>query len=257
MDWRGVAVALVVVAAGCGSVVGGGDEPEPAVRSPETPSPTLTPAPVPEVTATPVTLPPGVTGASVTDTAALYAAHRDYLRGRSYTLRVRVEAGSQRSERLFGVETPTRYYRHDLLPGRNFTRFADGDRVYVRTAIGGNELFASSDDVDPPTAHTVRLSKAFLQLAEVDVAETLVDGRLHYELSGSYPVHPTVESLHDVTVRAVLSPQGFIRSLNVSYVATGGNSPTNVSRSFAYSDIDTTTVERPPWVDREFNDTGE
>jgi hypothetical protein len=43
--------------------------------------------------------------------------------------------------------------------------------------------------------------------------------------------------------------------LNTSYVATGGNRETNVTRSFAYTDVDSTTVERPDWVDREFNDT--
>jgi hypothetical protein len=253
MNWRGVAVALAVLVAGCGSVVGGAGGP--GERGADTPAPTLTPAPVPEVTETPVTLPPGVTGDRVTDATALYEAHTAYIRGRSYTLHVSVDVDTGSSERLFRVETPTRYYRRDLLPGRNFTRYADGERVYVRTAIGGNELFASSDDVDSPTAHTIRLSKAFLQLDDVRVAETLVDGRLHYELTGSYPVHPAVDSLHNVTIRAVLGPQGFIRSLNTSYVAVTAGSRTNVTRSFAYSDVDSTTVERPAWVAREFNDT--
>ena len=183
------------------------------------------------------------------------SAHTDYIRGRSYTLHVRVEVDTGSSERLFRVETPTRYYRHDRLPGRNFTRYADGERVYVRSAIGGNDLYASSVEPDRPSAPTIRLSKAFLQLDDVRVAETLVDGQLHYELTGFYPVHPAVDSLHNVTIRAVLGPQGFIRSLNTSYVATGGNRETNVTRSFAYTDVDSTTVERPDWVDREFNDT--
>jgi len=252
MDWRGVAVVLAVVVAGCGSYVGG-----PGEQGADTPAPTLTPVPVPEVTETPVTLPPGVTGDRVTDATALYEAHTDYIEGRSYTLHVSVDVDSGSSERLFRVETPTRYYRHDLLPGRNFTRYADGERVYVRTTIGDNELFASSDDVDRPTAHTVRLSKAFLQLDEVRVAKTLVDGELHYELTGSYPVHPAVDSLQDVRLRAVLGPQGFVRSLNASYVAVSAGSRTNVTRSFAYTDVDSTTVERPAWVDREFNETAE
>jgi hypothetical protein len=252
MNWRGVAVALAVVVAGCGSVVGGAG---PGGQGADTPAPTLTPAPVPAVTETPVTLPPGVAGNRVTNATTLYEAHTDYIRGRSYTLHVRVEVDSGSSERVFGVETPTRYYRHDRLPGRNFTRYADGDRVYVRSVLGGNDLYASSDDPDRPSAPTVRLSKAFLQLDDVRVAETLVDGELHYELTGSYPVHPTVDSLRDVRIRAVLGPQGFIRSLNTSYVAVSAGTRTNVTRSFAYTDVDSTTVERPLWVEREFNES--
>jgi len=258
MNWRAVAVVLSLVLAGCGSVVGGNGSAG-AADSDEasTPTPTLTPVPVPEVTTASPTLPPGVTGDSVTDSAALYDAHTAYLQGRSYTLEVRVRADETRSERLFRVETPTRYYRRDLLPGRNFTRFADGETIYTRTAIGDNELFARSDDVDAPSAPTIRLSKAFLQLEEVRVAETLVDGRLHYELTGSYPVHPTVETLRNVTIAAVVHPAGFIRSLNVSYVAARGGTETNVTRSFAYSDVDATTVERPAWVDRVPDDEAE
>jgi hypothetical protein len=249
MNWRAVAVVVSLVLAGCGSVVGGNGAAE-ASDSVSAPTPTLTPVSVPEVTTASPTLPPGVSGDSVTDSAALYDAHMAYLQGRSYTLEVRVRADEVRSERLFRVETPTRYYRQDLLPGRNFTRYADDETVYTRTAIGDNELFARSDDVDRPSAHTIRLSKAFLQLDEVRVAETLVDGRLHYELTGSYPVHPTVETLRNVSIAAVVHPAGFIRSLNVSYVAARSGTETNVTRTFAYTDVGETTVERPAWVDR-------
>jgi len=55
--------------------------------------------------------------------------------------------------------------------------------------------------------------------------------------------------------RAVVEPDGFIRSLNVSYRRTGAIDGANVTRLFAYTDVDATTVERPAWVDREFNDT--
>jgi len=250
MDWRAAGVVLALVLAGCGSVASGGP------GGAETPAETLTPAPVPEVTDTPATLPPGATGDGVTDAGALYSAHTAYLQGRSYTLRVSVRVDDGRTSRTIRVETPTRYLRHDRLPGRNFTRYADGERLYVRTDIGDNRLFARSGDVGEPTAYTVRLSKAFLQLDEARVAETRVDGDLHYELTGQYPVHPTVDTLRNVTVRAVIHPAGFIRSLNLTYVSVDSGRETNVTRSFAYSGVDATTVERPAWVDREFNDTG-
>jgi hypothetical protein len=247
MNWRALAVALAVVLAGCGSVVDG--------ESPDSggPTPTLTPAPVPTVTEPAPTLPPGVTGDSVSNATALYAAHTSYLRGRSYTLRVRVRVDESTTERLFRVETPTRYVRHDVLPGRNFTQFADGDVSYLRSDLGGNRLFGRSTDVDPPTAHTVRLSKAYLQLDAVRVAETRVDGELAYELTGQYPVHPALDSFRNVTIRAVVHPRGLLRSVNVTYVSVEDGTETRVTRSFAYTAVDATTVERPAWVDREFD----
>ena len=100
------------------------------------------------------------------------------------------------------------------------------------------------------------LSRAFLQVDAVRVAETRVDGDPAYELTGRYPVHPAVSSLANFSLRAVVEPSGFVRSMNVSYVRTGAVDGTNVTRSFAYTDVDATTVEPPAWVDREFNQSG-
>jgi hypothetical protein len=254
MNWRAVSVALAVVLAGCGGL---GNAPGPAGdRTGETP--TLSPVSVPESTPIPVTLPPGVTGANVTDANALVDAHLAAVQGRSYTLTVRVRVDDERSERLFRVETPTRYYQVDRLaePRGGTAQFADGDTVYTRTEYGGGVDFGSYDDPSPPRSQTVMLSRAFLQVDTVRVAETRVDGSPAYELTGQYPVHPAVSSLANFSLRAVVEPDGFVRSMNVSYVRTGADDGTSVTRSFVYSDVDATTVERPAWVDREFNSTG-
>ena len=253
MDWRPVAVAVVVVLAGCGALGGtgaGADE-----RAGSDATPTLTPVPVPEVTETPVTLPPGLTGDRVTDTTALVDAHFAALAGRSYTLRIRVTVDDARSERLFRVETPTRYVRADRLDGGSGdrTHFADGATLYTRNEFDGQRYYGRFDDVDPPSTRTVRLSRAYLRVDRVRVAETRVDGDPAYELTGSYDTHPAIESFRNVSLRAVIEPSGLIRTLNISYYRVNGGA--NVTRSFAYSDLDSTTVERPAWVDREFNDT--
>jgi len=253
MNWRAVVVAVVVVLAGCGALGGGSAGADNADRS--DPTRTLTPVPVPEVTETPVTLPPGLTGDRVTDSAALVEAHFAALSGRSYTLRIRVTVDDARSERLFRVQTPTRYYRADRLEdgGADRTHFADGATLYTRNEFDGQRHYGRFDDVSPPSTRSVRLSRAYLRVDRVRVAETRVDGDPAYELTGTYDVHPAVESFRNVSLRAVIEPSGLIRTLNVSYYrATDG---ANVTRSFAYSDLDSTTVERPGWVDREFNAT--
>ena len=253
MDPRPVALVLVVLLAGCGSVVDTGAGPETDASG------TLTPAPVPEVTATPVPLPPGVAEGGVVDADRLVDAHRSALQGQSYTLRVRLRVNEDLYTRLVRVETPTRYYSHDVIGGNrgNVTQFATGPSVYTRSAFAGVVRYDRLDNAYSPESRTVRLSRLFLQVGEAAVIETTVDGRPAFVVRGTYPVHPESERLRNVSVRAVVEPSGLIRSLNASYVRTGARGPANVTRSFAYSEVGSTTVERPDWVDREFNDTAE
>ena len=253
MDWRPVAVAAVVVLAGCGALGGAGSD-DPG-RSEATS--TLTPAPVPGVTATPVPLPPGLVEGGVSDADRLVDAHRSALGGRSYTLRVQLRVEEDLYTRLVQVETPTRYYSHDVLGSTrgNVTQFATGPSIYTRSAFLGVVRYDRLNNAYPPESRTVRLSRLFLQVGEAVVFETTVDGRPGFVVRGTYPVHPESERLRNVTLRAVVEPSGLIRSMNVSYLRDGSRGPTNVTRSFAYSDLDSTTVERPDWVDREFNDT--
>ncbi|MEF8852212.1 MAG: hypothetical protein V5A44_06745 [Haloarculaceae archaeon] len=256
MNWRPVGLVLLVVLAGCGSIVAGGDDPASGAGGS---TETLTPAPVPEVTATPFPLPPGVTDSGVGDADALLDAHRSTLRSQSYTLRVRLRVDGDRYTRLIRVETPTRYYSHDVLGGNggNVTQFASGPSVYVRTAYAGITRYDRLDNARPPESRTVRLSRLFLQVDDAVVFETTVDGRPAVVVRVNYAVHPEMERLRNVTLRAVVEPTGLVRSLNATYVRTGGTGPANVTRSFTYTDVGATTVERPAWVDREFNDTGE
>lgn len=253
MDPRPVALAMVVLLAGCGSVVGGGDRP--ATDTAET----LTPAPVPEVTATPVPLPPGLTEGGVADADRLVDTHRSTLQDASYTLRVRLRVDEDLYTRLIRVETPTRYYQHDVIGGTrgNVTQFATGPNVYTRSAFLGVTRYDRLDNAYPPESRTVRLSRLFLEVGTAVVFETTVDGRPAFVVRGTYPAHPETDRLRNVSLRAVVEPTGLIRSLNVSYVRMGARGPENITRSFAYSEVGTTTVERPDWVDREFNATGE
>jgi len=261
MDWRpaalALALALTVGLAGCGAVVDGSGAGVGPSAGGQTP--TLTPAPVPEVTDTPVALPPGMTGDRVTNPDRLLAAHRSTLEGASYTLRVRVGVGDAVSSREIRLESPSRFFTHDVMSGPrgNVTQFATGPVVYARMDYAGVTQYAEFDNDYPPSSQTVQLTRLFLRVGDVAVYRTTVDGDPAFAIAGSYPVHPEAERLRNYSVRAVVEPSGLVRSLNVSYVRAEGPSRTNVTRSFAYSDVGTTEVDPPPWVDREFNRTGE
>ncbi|MEF8852213.1 MAG: hypothetical protein V5A44_06750 [Haloarculaceae archaeon] len=252
-----VVLALVVVLAGCGSVVDGGTTPEE-----DTPTRTLTPAPVP-TSATPtdelVTLPPGVTGDGIADPDALLDAHRSALRNRSYTLRARISVRGVVSERFTRVESPTRYYQRDVRygTGSNVTRFASDTSVYTRSTYDSVTRYDRFEAVIPPRSTTVRESRALLELDSAAVTRTTRDGHTVFVVRGTYPTHPTLPGVRNFSLRVVVEPDGLVRSLHATYVRVEGATRTNVTRSFTYTDVGATTVERPAWVDREFNDTGE
>jgi hypothetical protein len=218
---------------------------------------TLTPAPVPAVTATPVPLPPGVTTGGVADADALLDAHRAALRDRSYTLDVRVTVDGATSRRTARVESPTRYYQREALARQEVTvtRFASDRTVYTRSASATLTRYDRFDTVRPPGSQTVRESRVLLSVGNATVFETAVDGRPAFVVRGSYPVHPAAPALTNVTLRAVVEPGGLVRSFTVEYVRRDGGDRSNVIREFTYSDIGATTVERPAWVNREFNVT--
>jgi hypothetical protein len=251
MDWRPVALAMAVALAGCGAIVGGGPGPDS-----RTASQTLTPAPIPAVTATPVPLPPGVTGDGVRDPEALFGAHQSFLEGKSYTLRTRVRIGETSVRRLIRQETPDRYYTHDSQPGPrgNVTQFAANGSTYVRSAFAGVVRYDRLDAVQRPNSQTVEQSVAFFRPERVRVARATVDGRPAFEITGVNLDYPDAPGVRNYTLRAVVEPSGFIRSLDVSYVRTEDGR--SVEHSFAYADVEATTVDRPDWVDREFDDTG-
>lgn len=251
MDGRLAVVVLVVVLAGCGSIAGDAGQDQTAAE-------TLTPVPVPEETPEPASLPPGVTGDGVPNSNALFGAHLSALEGESYTLRVRIANDDEVSTHLFRVESQHRYLRSSLLGGygQNVTSFTDGERVYIRSEFDGVPNYARGNVTERPTSHTVRLSKVFLRLEDAEVAKVLRDGEIHYRIRGRYDEHPRAQSLKDFSVHAVVSQEGLIRSLTASYTVEGSGGPTNVTRAFEYTEVGTTTVERPDWVRNRWGQTG-
>jgi len=255
MDRRVAAVGVALLFAGCGAF--GGATGADATTGPDDAT-TLTPVPVPSVTDEPVTLPPGVTTGGVADADTLLDAHRAALRDRSYTLAVRLSVDGTVTRRTARVESPTRYAQRDVLvrQGVTISRFASDRTVYTRSVSQNLTRYDRFDTVRPPGSQTVRESRVLLSIPAATVFESTVDGRSAFVVRGSYPVHPAAPGLRNVTVRAVVEPDGLVRSLTAEYVRADGDGRTNVTRSFSYSDVGSTTVERPDWVMARWNETG-
>lgn len=244
---RTLLVLLVVLVAGCGSLVGGGD-----------PTPTVTPAPVPEPTTTASSpLPPGVTGERVADIDALAEAHLAVLTADSFTVSTRVVRGNQTGERVLRVESPRRYYYRDamILTTGTRTEFVDDTNRYRRTTRGG--LYFSRQEAGNVTelyGWALRLPvRSYLPTGNATVAATRVDGRRHYEIRLDRETHPRLDNLRNYTARAVVRSDGLVRSLEVTYVRSSGGQRVNVTHVTTFSGIGTTTVDPPDWVVRRWN----
>lgn len=98
------------------------------------------------------------------------------------------------------------------------------------------------------------------------VGETTRNGTTSYELAATNVTNPVpftrfgveaVDDLRNVSFRAQVTPKGLVREYRIDYGATvagedvpGATARTiRVHRVVRYTDLGTTTVERPPWYD--------
>ena len=248
MAIRTLAVVLAVVLAGCGSLA----------ADPGTPR-TLSPAPVPEpTTQADSPPPPGLSGGGVTDVDALARAHVAALEGRSFTLQVNESYDDLSGFRVLRVERRDRYSFHDATVSiaGNRTEFVDGTHRYSRSTREGlryelgpavNRSAAYGWIVAPPV-------RTPLSVGNATVYETRVAGERRYEIHIDRAVHPRFDSFRNYSVRATVHPNGFVSAVSVSYVRVYQGKRTNVTRRVQYSGLGTTTVDRPPWVERRWGE---
>jgi len=268
MNWRALAIATLVVLAGCGSFVGSdggaGD------RSPER---TVTPAPVPEVTPTPDPWPvaPGLSARGVVDVNVLVDAHLAALNDTSYEFTEWRGSASppNASVRLFPetratVAAPSRYLvwtnsemvRIDgaITHVGNYTEYVDAPTRLVRYRLVGQisptvtrqfAVDAGYNELVGGRAATALLQ--YLTVANTSVARTTVDGQRYYAVSG-FERSPGVPGHRNLSVSALVSPDGFVRSLNATYVAAGVDRPRRFRYRFAYEKVGATTLDAPDWA---------
>ncbi|ELZ23203.1 hypothetical protein C475_16179 [Halosimplex carlsbadense 2-9-1] len=269
---RAIAVALLVVLAGCSALAPGTDRP------------TVTPAPAP----TDSPLPPGVESSGVTGASALAAAHAAALGNSSYTLvtnrTVRTANGSLRSAlivRLALSPGPSRDYHArvsvdgpaaPLVIGEPPTRaeYWANDEVYLRRrTVDDRTAYSRYDDTDAYVGTwSFWLGTAALDLGpETDLRSTLrgFETRVAADSPERERVHlvgttarsdefvddpAEVERVENATLHAFVTESGFVESYHVVYDATlDDGERVRVRRSVRFEGVGTTTVDRPSWYD--------
>lgn len=263
MDLRVSFVVLLAVTAGCS-----------AFTATDEPTPTVTPVPVPEVTnatSTPTGIAPGLSGGGVSNVDQLASAHERIASNRSYVWRDR-KATKSRSEtteastsvrqelrvenhRRYSYWTDTR--RVESGSGTrflgNFTAFADGEARYERyQQFGERNLTYNRSPVvnlsDHSDADATSAIRRYLDVPSATVAESVMDGRLYYRVVGHRDSVPWVANASHYRVTALVSSEGFVRSLNATYVVVEPDRHRRVTYEYQYGHVGQTTVERPEWV---------
>jgi hypothetical protein len=253
VNWRLPLVVLTILVAGCGLFAS-----EPVQTEQET----LTPAPIPEETAVDSfgAAAPEESIGGVGDVDALVRGHLSQLRETSYTFRGSARYGSRDVEHVLRVESPRHYsYWTDssATPG-NLTEFADGTYQYRRDLRSGRQFDRTSatNATGRYGELATRIVRAHLPSRRGSVVETQFLGEPHFRVRVTYDTHPRFEGVENYSVRAMVTQGGLVRSMTVSYVRVDGGERVDVFESFVYTRVGETSVQRPTWVDRTWNETG-
>jgi len=245
-----LAVLALVVLAGCGGFV------DPA------PERTVTPAPVPERTATPASesaIAPGVGGGRVVDADRLARAHRVALQNRSYQWIGRLSGTHVNSTDSQAVTTQLwveheQLYRYRLSTSWSFANTSEytAGPVRYRREVGRSGYRYAMEPSTTVTARfgeqSVRAIRRYLSIGTASVATTRIDGERYYRITGTTESIPETGQIDNYSVRALVAPSGFVRSLTVSYDDEIGENDERIRYQFRYTDVGETRVEPPGWI---------
>lgn len=269
-----IAVAVVVVLSGCNALTG---------SDTETDTPTVTPAAVPtdEPTPTPVPmLAPGLTRAGVVSASDLAEAHDTNLVDGSFTTvsnnTIRYANGTLRfkqnqtmrvaegSEPFFIVSRYDGSTQQSVASAQRIESWSDGERVYS-AAIGKNDTRYSVNRLGQ-TFFNAQNGEQFLTL--FSALDTRVVGQETHNGTELYRVRATnltnpeylprsmlnvSKNPRNISFRATIDSQGIVRSHYLAYTTTdiqrGVNTTNRITQSVRYTDIGSTTVERPDWYE--------
>lgn len=266
--FRPLSVALLLVLAGCNVPTA-----EPA------PTESVTAAPVPAVpeTATPEgQLVPGVFADGVAG-GRLGNVHGEALEGVSYTvnqtLLQRYANGTVRSRYVtvarFAAD-PSRFRttlrqadREDgRLVTRTVSRYGDGERAYEAVTEANTTRYGVVrwPDGEPREASAIypgnltndrSIARVFTLVETRPVEEFEANGTRYVRLR-SVP-NATLPPLSNVTVTAVVSEEGLVRSYRVSYDVSRTEGSVRTTVALSYTRVGETVVVEPPWLDRARN----
>ena len=247
-----------------------------------TTAPTVTPAPVPTDEPTPTAVPqlaPGLTSEGVTDPFALAAAHATVLDGSAYTVRrnltVRYANGSlytQQSTDARIAANRTRYYVVQNVSGAivvvessSTATYSDGERLLVARTLNGRRSYGMPRDLDrePAPAHELfsgsppgdeRIYNFFTAVETRVIGERTRNGTTRYRLvgadvTGGADFGNQFGDPRNVTARAIIDSQGIVHEYRLRYEGTLNGANITVFRRAQYTEVGSTTVERPPWYE--------
>jgi hypothetical protein len=262
-----VAVALLVVLAGC-SVFAGGGQP--------TPAETVTPAPVPELGPTETPPPatprerlgtfPSISAEGDINVSGLFASHIAYLSDHSYTLEWnrRTAGGSgaiaREYDRRIAVGADGSFLVRNADEGTNTTlTYGDRDGAYRRVeGLNGTDAepvpAGLTDPVGQRYAETVSFEiLTFLNEGYDSVEVVTRNGRPYARVvSGNVPPQiPETYSayaVHDFAATLWIAPEGYVSAVHYEFDLRNIDERIAVEWRYTYDRVGETTVDRPEWV---------
>jgi hypothetical protein len=251
-----VAVALVVVLAGCSMPTTGTDA-APTGTEPTASTDATTPSP-----------PPGLSTDGIEDLPALVGAHTDALRGTTFTVRTRTVQTAAGANYTVVTERTGRY--DDTGPFRGRTSFRStvrgdlpetavspparqrayraGERAAVRTTRNGTVRTRRVAPYDSPVKLSGAMARATLRTLSERNATTVdrvrTDGAVLYRVRAR--LAPT-QFQRNATLEAFVTDSGFVTRLVARRTLEFRNRTTRVERTVRYTDVGETTVRTPEW----------
>lgn len=251
MRWRALAVTVVLLTAGCSTFADSNPTPE-----------TVTPVSVPEVLTESKFGPevaPGVGPRGEVNATRLAGAHRTAIANRSYVWTERLSYTAVTGNVSFAVRSTLsvaherRYWYRSAttLQFWNYTEYADGEYRYQRKYEGGGIQYERHPVTNVSTVFGGLMTKSIERFLAVDAAtvrNATVDGDPYYRVVSANPSESKLGPARDYAVVAHVAPNGFVRSLRVTYVKPSDRGPRRIRYHLRYSDVDNTTVDPPEWV---------
>lgn len=259
--WRRVAVACLVVLAGCGGLSATGT-PAPATETGTAVVDSHTPTPE-------AVFPPGVTRSGVDDPEALATAHGSTLSTAAYTTNhtttVTFENGTvyAATTRTATVADDRRYLATVTQRGartpvgfaQRVSYYADGESLR-RQVVGWNGTATVQPREESPRDALARLGVAdddrvyqlLSSATTTAVSAADGDGALVIELTGASPAAPSfVTDASLATATLTVTGEGVVTDLTVTYDATVDGEPVTVETSVRYT-VDGASVDPPEWA---------
>jgi len=252
--WTTVVVAGLCVLAGCG---GFGGQPDADVEE------TVTPAPVPSV---PTDSPQRASNGGI-DADTVAADHWRALNGTSHTARTsvrwRYRNGSTYDETTVHRVGPD---REQFLAVADYGRprgpinrtghelWYDGERSVFRVeSRDGGPVFRLIDtEVAIQYPGTSLIRGLFARLQPVDVRQTALDNTVVTgPVSGVYGLQGLSQfrDERDVTMAAQITPAGYVGRIAIGFDATVRGDPVDARVTISFTDVGSTTVRKPDWVE--------